>query len=145
MWLPRVAILSWKHCIIRGFSPIFGYLSQYEILISLECAVDSEWNGVIISVLSCSVAELFNHKSHKSSASNQPWTAKITLKYLDNRTCCHKLVCTILFSSRWWVYWYDLFSVLSTLQKLQILMKRQVIRGFCQFWVFFITLKYLHH
>ena len=48
--------------------------------------------------------------------------------YLNNRTCYDKFVCTILFSSRWWVYWYELFSVLSTLQKIngKILMKRQV-------------------
>ena len=44
--------------IIRGFSPILGIFSQYEILISLECAVDSEWDGVINFVVACSVAEL---------------------------------------------------------------------------------------
>ena len=36
----------------------FGYFSQYEILILLEYAVDSEWNDVIDSVVSCLVAEL---------------------------------------------------------------------------------------
>ena len=37
--------------------------------------------------------------------------------YLSNCTCYDKTVCTILFISRWWVYWYELFSVLSILQK----------------------------
>ena len=40
-------------------------------------------------------------------------------RYLDNCTRCDKIVCTVLFSSRWRVYWYELFSVLSTLQKWQ--------------------------
>ena len=43
----------------------------------------------------------------------------ITWEYLNNCTFYNKIVCTILFSSRWWVYWYELFSVLSTLQKWQ--------------------------
>ena len=52
-------------------------------------------------------------------------------KYLNNHTYYDKIVCTILFSSRWWVYWYELFCVLSTLQNGKILwkMKHQVIRG----------------
>ena len=35
-------------------------------MISLECAVDSEWNGVINFVSSISVVELFVHKSCKN-------------------------------------------------------------------------------
>ena len=47
--------------------------------------------------------------------------------YLSNRTCYDKTVCTVLFSSRWWVCWCKLFSVLSTLQiNGKILTKRQV-------------------
>ena len=47
---------------IRRFSPILGNFEKYEILISLECAIDSEWNGVINFIVSCSVVELFIHK-----------------------------------------------------------------------------------
>ena len=39
-------------------------------MISLECAVDSEWNGVSNSVVSSSVVELFILKGHKNSATN---------------------------------------------------------------------------
>ena len=46
---------------IRGFSPISGIFSQYEILISLKCAFDSESNGVIYSVVSCLTVELIIH------------------------------------------------------------------------------------
>ena len=45
--------------IIRVFSPILGDFKQYEILISFECTVDSERNGVINFVVSCSIVELF--------------------------------------------------------------------------------------
>ena len=51
--------------IIRGFSQLLGIFSQYEKLISLECAVESERNGVIDSVVSCLVVELFVHESHQ--------------------------------------------------------------------------------
>ena len=40
--------------------------------ISLECAVDSELNGVINYVVSYSVIELFIHKNHINSAFNGP-------------------------------------------------------------------------
>ena len=43
---------------IRASSPILVNFLQYEILISLKCAVDSEWNDIIIVGISCSVAEL---------------------------------------------------------------------------------------
>ena len=56
--------------IIRGFSPILGIFKQYEILISLECAVDYEWNDVINFIVSCSVVELFIHRNHKKTAFN---------------------------------------------------------------------------
>ena len=47
------------------------------------------------------------------------WSTNIP-KYLDNHMFYDKIVCTVLFNSRWWVYWYELFGVLSTLQKWQI-------------------------
>ena len=47
-------------------------------------------------------------------------------KYLNNCTCYDKIVYIILFSSRWWVYWYKLFSVLGTLWNVKISTKRQV-------------------
>ena len=34
-------------------------------MVSLECAVDSEWNGEINFVVTCSVVELFAHKVHQ--------------------------------------------------------------------------------
>ena len=66
----------------------------------------------------------------------------ITRQYLNNRTCYDEIICTVLFSSRWWVYWYKLFSVLRTLQKWQNLDKTSSLRGFCQFWVFFHNMRY---
>ena len=56
--------------IIRGFSPILGIFSYYEILISLECAVNSEWNGIINFLLSCSVVKLFNRRNYNNPAFN---------------------------------------------------------------------------
>ena len=41
-------------------------------MISLECAADSEWNDVINSVVSCSVAELFIGTNQKNPAFNGP-------------------------------------------------------------------------
>ena len=87
-------LMFWAHCkigkiltkqqvyIIRAFSPISGIFEQYEILISLECAVDSERNDVIIFVISCSVAEIFLCKNHKNPAFN---SLTVTHKYLNNR------------------------------------------------------------
>ena len=51
--------------IISVFSSILVTFKQYEILLSLECAVDSEWNDVITFVVSCSV-ELFTWRNHKN-------------------------------------------------------------------------------
>ena len=48
-----------------------------------------------------------------------PVVAIFVHKYLNNCTCYNKIAYIILFSSRWWVYWYKLFSVLSTLRKWQ--------------------------
>ena len=56
--------------IIRGFSSISGIFKQCEILISLECAFDSEWNGGINFVVSCSIAELFIHRNHQNQVFN---------------------------------------------------------------------------
>ena len=54
----------------KGIFTKFGYFSQHEILISLECAVDCEQNGAINSVVSCSIVEIFNHEFHKKSGFN---------------------------------------------------------------------------
>ena len=54
----------------KGILPILGKFEQYEILISPESVVDSEWNGVINFVVSCSVAKLFICRSHKNPAIN---------------------------------------------------------------------------
>ena len=53
-----------------GFLPILGKFEQYEILISPESAVDSEWNGVIDFVVSCLVLKLFTCRYHKNPAIN---------------------------------------------------------------------------
>ena len=53
------------------------------------------------------------------SAFDLLWWPKSIQKYLKNHTCYNKIIYTILFSSRWWVYWYELFSVLNTLRKWQ--------------------------
>ena len=63
-----MAIFWWNaKSIIRGFSPILGTFSQYEIMLSLECAVDSEWNDILKFIVS---SELFICKSHKNQAFN---------------------------------------------------------------------------
>ena len=58
-------ILTKRQVYNKGISPILGIFSQYGILILLKCAVDSEWNGVISSVVSCSIVEIFLHESHQ--------------------------------------------------------------------------------
>ena len=107
------------------------------IMILLECAVDSEWNDVINYIVSCLVFELFIRRNHKNPVFNDQTSHK---KYLNNRKCYNKTVCTILFSSRWWVCWYELFSVLGTLRKWKNIdetpsLYQVIIREFCQFWV----------
>ena len=59
--------------------------------------------------------------------------------YLSNRTCYDKTVCTVLFSSRWWVCWCKLFSVLSTLQLMAKFWQnaKSIIREFSSIWVIF--------
>ena len=47
----------------KGFFTKFEYFSQYEILISLECAVDCEQIGIINYVVSCSIVGMKIHKN----------------------------------------------------------------------------------
>ena len=54
----------------KGILPILGIFSQYEILISLKCVFDFEWNDVINFAVACSVVELLIHRNHKNSAFN---------------------------------------------------------------------------
>ena len=56
----------------KGILPILDIFSQYETMISLECAVDAELNDVIAFVVSCSVSELIIHRNHKNQAFNDP-------------------------------------------------------------------------
>ena len=109
--------------IIRGFSSILGSFSKCKISIPLNCTVDSEWNDVFNFVVLCSIAELFVDREI-TKCSLQSTTSHT--KFLYNRTYYNKTVCTVVFSSRWPVYWYKFFSVLSTLQKWENLTKRQV-------------------
>ena len=51
---------------------------------------------------------VFVHKNHKTL--QQPKNHSI---FLNNSTCYNKIICFVLFSSRWWVCWYKLFSVLA--------------------------------
>ena len=46
----------------------FGQKCQVSIenKTSIECTVDSEWTDVINFIVSCSVVELFIHKTHKN-------------------------------------------------------------------------------
>ena len=63
--------------IIRGFSPILGnfkFQLYYEVLISLECAVDSECNDVINFIVSCLVVELFIEKEITKNSHQWPDT-----------------------------------------------------------------------
>ena len=46
----------------------FGYFSKFEILISLECAVDSEWKDIIYFIVSCLTVELFIQTNQLSTA-----------------------------------------------------------------------------
>ena len=123
----------------KGILPILGIFPWYKIIVPLECAADSEWNGAMNLVASCSVVELSVHKNCKKISLERP---KSTSNYLNNCTCYDTVVCTILFSSRWRVYWYKLLSVLSTLQKWQNwhapssdIWNIQIIRMCSWFWV----------
>ena len=60
----------------------------------------------------------WSSKNHIKITVSLQWP-KTTQWYLNNCMCYNKIVCTVLFSSRWQVYCYELFSVLSTLQKWQ--------------------------
>ena len=50
----------------------------------------------------CRVICSWKSPSLHSARRQQP---KSAWKYLSNHTCYDKIVCTILFSPRWWVYW----------------------------------------
>ena len=63
--------------IIRGFSSILGNFKQDKILISLECAFGSEWNGVIIFVVPCLVAKLFICWDHEKFCLYWPTTTTL--------------------------------------------------------------------
>ena len=67
--------------IIREFSPILGIFSQYEILILLEYAFDSEWNDVINSVVSCLVVELFVHTIHVTDIQWTRYTCNVCVHH----------------------------------------------------------------
>ena len=53
---------------------------------SLECTVDSERNGIFNFIVSCSVVELFIHRSHKNPAFNGLALHKTTNSAFDNNT-----------------------------------------------------------
>ena len=63
-------ILMKRQVYNKGIWLIFGILSWCEILISLECAVDCEWNDVNNFIVLCSVVEFFINKNHKNPAFN---------------------------------------------------------------------------
>ena len=127
--------------IIRGFCQFWlGIFSECKILVPLECAVNSEWNDTINAVMLCLVVELFIlYKTQKSSLQ---WPN--TCKYLNNRECYDKTVCTISFSSRWWVYWYELFSFFKDTAKMAKTGQntKSIIREFHQFWDIFVNMRY---
>ena len=52
----------------------FKFQLYYEVLISLECAVDSECNYVINFIVSCSVVELFIEKEITKNSHQWPDT-----------------------------------------------------------------------
>ena len=69
-------LVFWAHCkngkilmkyqvYNKGIFANFGCFLQYKMLISLECTVDSEWNGIINSVVSCLIVKLFLHENHQ--------------------------------------------------------------------------------
>ena len=97
----KMAKIWWnaKSIIKRIFSN-FGYFSQYKIL---KCAVDSEWNGVINLVVSCSVVKLFICRNDKDPGFNGPTLHKTTLLQLDEYKmclCCGALSINVLDFSR---------------------------------------------
>ena len=88
--------------------------------IKLFCILCSKSNHILDLKMSTSTSIVFVTNHLKiiiiTSSLQRP---NSTQKYLNNHTCYDKIVCTILFSSRWRVYWYELFSILSTLWKWQ--------------------------
>ena len=68
---------------------ILSILHNYEVLISLECAVDSKWNDVIDFIVLCSVVELIICRNHNNPAFNNSLTLhKTTLLQLFFSTMC---------------------------------------------------------
>ena len=61
-------------------------LGNFEILMSLECTVDSERNGIFNFIVSCSVVELFFRRSHKNPAFNGLALHKTTNSAFDSYT-----------------------------------------------------------
>ena len=55
-----------------------------------------------------------------------PILMNLHTQYLNNRTCCNKIVCTILFSSTWWICWSNCLVFWVHCENGKILMKRQV-------------------
>ena len=85
-----MAKIGWNtKSILRGFLLILGISSYYKI-ISLECAVDSEWNGVNNkSVVSCSVLKLFIRRNQLSTASHDtPQNSPVTTLIRQTCLCC---------------------------------------------------------
>ena len=92
----------------KGIFTNFRYFSQ---LWNIDIVKKGNWlwvNGVICGLVICS------WKSQKAFL-QQPKNTK----YLNNRSWYENIVCAILFSSRWRVYWHKLFTGLNTLQKWQ--------------------------
>ena len=78
--------------IIREFSAISGNFWQCEILISLECTVDSEWSDVT----SCLNAKLFIWQNHKKVQST-------TTTLVFSNFCHQNLI--VLYCSAWSILW----------------------------------------
>ena len=65
----------------KGFSPILGNFSRYEILISLEWALGSEWNDVILfcyTMFVCRVVHLLTPMSICTMGTSLIWTLEIS-------------------------------------------------------------------
>ena len=85
-----------KHQVYKkGILSFLGIFSQYEILISLECAIDCEQNCVINSVVSCSIVEIFIDEFYKNSSFNGLSLQKTTLLEVCIQLVCVKTVSKI--------------------------------------------------
>ena len=54
-----------KGILNKGILSILAIFLKYEISISLEYAINSDWNGAINFVVACPVVELLIHRNHK--------------------------------------------------------------------------------